>query len=165
MGSRFVANAVIESPWRHTGLLKYFADDWQIAPIYQMQTGLPYSATVSGSAPSPTAAGGINGSGGTARLDIGRNTFTFPNTWIADLRISKQFAATERIRTELSADFFNIANKQNVTAVTGIGGANGTFYSISGTNLVFNGFGVPTNSNSNFVYSPRQIQFGVRVKF
>jgi len=135
-----------------------------MAPIYQIQNGLPYSATVSNSAPGG-AISGINGSGGTNRLDIGRNTFRFPLTWVADLRISKQVSIAERCKLELSTDFFNLANKQNVTAVTGIGGSNGTFYTISGTNLTFNGLGLKTNANSNFVYSPRQIQLGLRIKF
>jgi hypothetical protein len=193
VGRRFVTSAVVESPWHHSGLLKYFADDWQIAPIYQIQTGLPYSANVAGSAPGGIS--GINGSGGANRLDIGRNTFNFPNTWIADFRISKQFSATERIKVELSTDFFNLANKQNVT------GLNMTAYIIQSSGSVTtptgsvtcgNGVGVNplpclnfnnagptptsgpafaplfqsiTNSNSNFIYSPRQIQFGMRVKF
>jgi len=62
-------------------------------------------------------------------------------------------------------DFYNLANKQNVT------GVNGTGYIIGGTpaarTLTFNNgvFGVPNNTNSNFVYSPRQIQIGAKIKF
>ena len=84
---RFVVNAVIESPWHFNGFTKWLANDWQISPILQVQSGLPYSAFVSGSAPNQTAGNitvsGINGSGGTNRLDIGRNTFTQPATLIS----------------------------------------------------------------------------------
>ena len=77
---------------------------------------------------------------------------------------------------------FNIINKPNVMGINTLG------YSIAATNqntssglatcsaaipcLNFNVdknfnpvFGSNTNANSNFVYSPRQIEIGVRVKF
>ena len=162
--NRFVFNGILDSPWRLGGWVGRLANDWELSSIYQVQNGLPYSAVVSGNAPGGTV-GGINGSGGTNRLDIGRNTFRMPGPWIADARISKRVTLTERFKMELSTDFFNLANKQNVTAVSGIGGPNGVFYSIAGNTLTFNGFGVKTNSNSNFIYSPRQIQLGVRLKF
>ncbi len=162
--SRFVFHEIADSPWHLGGLAGRFANDWQLSSIYQAQSGLPYSALVSGDAPGGTVSG-INGSGGTNRLDTGRNTFRRPGPWVADARISKYITLTERFKLELSTDFFNLANKQNVTAVTGTGGASGVFYSVSGNNLTFNGFGVKTNSNSNFIYSPRQIQLGLRLKF
>ncbi len=185
---RFVVNAVIESPWRFNGFTKWLANDWQISPILQVQSGLPYSAFVSGSAPNQAAGNitvsGINGSGGTNRLDIGRNTFTQPSTLIPDIRISKRFPINERYSLELMGDLFNIANKQNIT------GVNTTAYSIVSTGTINtpNGavacsatspclsanvnsntfapvFGSNTSSNSNFVYSPRQIQIGARFHF
>jgi hypothetical protein len=164
-----------------------------MSPILQIQSGLPYSASVSGS--SPTGLGGVNGSNGSNRLDIGRNTFSQPGTWVADLRLSKNFPLTERVKMELSTDFFNLANKQNVT------GVNTTAYSIATSGTVatptgsvpcgngvglnpkpclnFNTtgatptsgapfatvFGTKSNTNSNFTYSPRQIQLGLRIKF
>jgi hypothetical protein len=142
---------------------------------------------VSGNAPSlsptlPETSTGINGSGGTNRLDIGRNTFRQPINWIADIRVSKNFKVTEKYDVELLTDFFNIANKQNVS------GVNNTAYFVStGTvatptgpqtcsaaapclnfnvDSAFNPlFGSTTNTNSNFVYSPRQIQIGAKIKF
>jgi len=185
---RLVLNVVATSPFKADGWAKYLVEGWQISPIYQIQSGLPYSANVSGSGPGGVL-GGINGSNGSNRLDIGRNTFRQPTTWITDLRISKSFAVTERYRMEILTDFFNLANKQNVT------GVNTTAYSIvsTGTILQANGtpvacstaspclssnvspstsatpfaplFGSITNTNSNFVYNPRQIQFGARFHF
>src|SRR5260370_34545130 len=38
---RFVANAVITSPWKRTGWLGWFTNDWQVDPIFQIQDGLP----------------------------------------------------------------------------------------------------------------------------
>jgi hypothetical protein len=163
-------------------------NDWQLSPVFQIQSGLPFSANVSGSAPS--GLGGINGSNGSNRLDIGRNTFSQPGTWVADLRVAKNFPRTERVKMELSTDFFNLANKQNVTGVNTtayFASSTGTVATPSGTVtctaaspcLNFNTtgptptvgapfaplFASRTNSNSNFTYSPRQIQLGLRIKF
>jgi hypothetical protein len=185
--SRFTLTTVMESPWKATGWAKYLVEGWSFSPIYQIQSGLPYSALVSGNSPNPSVANpltstGINGSGGTNRIDIGRNTFSQPINWIADVRLSKHFKVTERYDVELLSDFFNIANKQNVS------GVNTTAYFVStGTVATPNGnvtcsaaapclnfnvdntfnplFGSTTNTNSNFVYSPRQVQIGAKIRF
>lgn len=165
---RFVVNAVANSPWKKTGWLGYITNDWTLAPIFQVQTGLPFSLTTSGNAPGGApGGGGVNGSGGAFRIDaIGRNTFRFPSTYVQDLRLSKTIKYQERYSVELLADVFNLANHSNVTSVVGTGGANGVGYSVSGTTLNFNpSFGTPNAANSNFTYSPRQLQLGVRVKF
>lgn len=182
--NRFVVNAVAESPWKVNGWLGYFTNGWELAPLVQIQNGLPYTLSVSGSAPGGVA-GGINGSNGASRIDVlGRNTFRLPMTWVGDIRLAKRFNFGDRYRLELSTDFFNIANKQNATM------ANNTGYIISasgGTVSTPNGpvtctstspclnfnvnnafspvFGTIVNSNSNFAYSPRQIQLGVRFNF
>jgi hypothetical protein len=156
--NRFVVNAIMTSPWKVNGFMKWLANDWEIAPVYQIQNGLPISVGVSGNAPGGTVSG-INGSGGANRI-LSRNSIRQPATWITDLRVSKSFAVTERYKFELLTDFFNLANKQNVT------GVNTTGYILSGTTLTPNAvFDTRTSSNSNFVYSPRQIQLGARFHF
>jgi hypothetical protein len=187
--SRLSLNAVMESPWHFNGWVQWLVNGWQLSPILQIQSGLPYSASVSGNAPN-TAAGnitqsGINGSGGTNRLDIGRDTFTQPATFVPDIRVSKHFPITERYNLELTADFFNFANVQNITGVnttaysivsTGtINAAGGGTVACSATspclsanvnsNTFAQVFGTNTSSNSNFIYSPRQIQIGARFHF
>jgi hypothetical protein len=188
---RFVINAVANSPWKKDGWLGYITNDWTLAPIFQFQTGLPFSLGTSGNAPGGVpGGGGVNGSGGAFRIDaVGRNTFRFPSTYVQDLRLSKTIKVQERYSIELLADAFNLANHTNVTGVTTLG------YSVStgtvatpGGNVVcssaapclnFNTsgptpttgapfapqIGVPNSANSNFSYSPRQLQLGVRVKF
>lgn len=188
--NRFVMNAVVESPWKKSGWAGWFVNGWQWSPIYQIQNGLPYTLSVSGNAPGG-AVSGINGSGGTNRIDIlGNNSFRLPLAWLVDMRVGKSFSFKERYRLELIADFFNIANKQNAM------GANNNGYSIStgavptpsGTVtcsaaapcLNFNTTGpTPTSgppfapvfgtinsiNNSNFLYTPRQIQLGARFHF
>src|ERR1051326_3645459 len=122
------------------------------------------------------------------RIDtIGRNTFRFPSTYVQDLRLSKTIKVQERYSVELLADVFNLANHTNVTGVntlgysvrTGavdlIGGGTQTCSSAAPC-LEFNTsgkapttgtpftpqLGVPNSANSNFTYSPRQLQLGVR---
>lgn len=169
---RFVVNAVANSPWKKDGWLGYITNDWTLAPIFQFQTGLPFSLTTSGNAPGGVpGGGGVNGSGGAFRIDaIGRNTFRFPSTYVQDLRLSKTIKYQERYSVELLADAFNLANHTNVTGVSTSGysvATTGTGCSTAAPCLNFNAstFGVPNSANSNFTYSPRQLQLGVRVKF
>jgi hypothetical protein len=190
---RFVINAVANSPWKKTGWLGYVTNDWTLAPIFQFQTGLPFSMSTSGNAPGGVpGGGGVNGSGGAFRIDsIGRNTFRFPSTYVQDLRLSKTIKVQERYSVELLADVFNLANHTNVTGVTTTGysvvssgtvalqGGGTQACSSAAPCLNFNTsgatpasgapfapqLGVPNSANSNFIYSPRQLQLGVRIKF
>jgi hypothetical protein len=166
--NRFVLNAIINSPWKKDGWMGVLTNGWEFAPVFQIQNGLPYTLSVSGNAPvpAPVPAGGvlgsINNSGGTNRIDIlGNNSFRLPTTWLTDMRVAKNFSIREKYKVELLTDFFNVANKQNVMSV------NTTGYIISGNNLNFNPtFGTTTGvNNSNFLYTPRQIQLGARVHF
>jgi hypothetical protein len=178
--NRFVANAIMTSPWKVKGWAGWLANGWELSPIVQLQNGLPYTLSVSGNAPAPLGAiGGINGSGGTNRIDIlGNNSFRMPSQWEQDLRVSKTFTFQEKYKLELMTDFFNVPNKQNVMTVNNSG------YSITTTNsittasgtvncstlqpcLKFNpAFGSVTGTNnSNFLWTPRQIQLGARFQF
>jgi len=156
--------------------------------VYQIQNGLPYTLQVDGDDSPGGAVAGINGSNGSNRIDVlGNNSFRQPLTWLLDMRIAKNFAFSERYKLELMADFFNIANKQNVMGVN----QNGYFTAASGTvptptgsvtctaalpcldffdptkpATVGSTFGTTTSvNNSNFLYTPRQIQLGLRVHF
>jgi hypothetical protein len=182
--NRLVVNAVVTSPWSRKGWLGWFTNGWEFSPIYQIQNGLPYTLSVSGTAPNAEVSG-VNGSGGTNRIDVlGNNSFRQPLTWIADMRLAKHFKFQERYDLELIADFFNIANKQNVTSVNNTG-----YFVFTGsatpppgtascstanpcldffspfTGATSSLFGTTTNSNSNFAYTPRQIQLGARFRF
>jgi hypothetical protein len=169
---RVVLNAVAYSPWKTSGWLGYLTNDWMLSPIFQFQTGLPFSLSTSGNAPGGVpGGGGVNGSGGAFRIDaIGRNTFRFPSTYVQDLRLSKTVKVRERYSVEMLADVFNLANHTNVTGVSTSGysvATTGTGCTTTAPCLNFVGatFGTPNSANSNFIYSPRQLQLGVRVKF
>ena len=174
---RFVANAVITSPWHRSGWSNYLVGGWELAPIYQVQNGLPYSLVTTGNAPGGLSTG-VNGSNGRKGLDnIGRNSFTLPRTQVVDLRISKSIPITERYNLEILGEGFNLFNHVNVTTVNTTGyivSTTGTITNANGTVpcsaaspcLNFNApFGTVSNANSNFAYTSRQIQIGVRLKF
>ena len=174
--NRFVFSAVAEVPWKLEGWKGALANGWELAPLFQMQNGLPYSITTStstGAPPSGTGAlltGTINGSGGRNGLPIiQRNAFRMPNTQVMDLRASKHFTFHDRYGVELIGEAFNLFNHLNATSVNTLGYFTGgtaaaptlNFNSGTGTSA----FGAMTNANSNFAYSTRQVQLAARFTF
>ena len=180
--NRLVAWTMLNYPGRSNSWVRYLSDGWHMNPVFQWQNGLPYSAGVSGTQPkggSLSAAGsGMNGSGSSGYLlQLGRNTFRQPSTTVLDCRLQKDLHINERFNLELLGEMFNVLNHQNATVVSG------TAYSINGTatsttpanSLVYqplqgagvnaSGFGAVTNADSNFVYSQRQIQLGMKLDF
>jgi outer membrane receptor protein involved in Fe transport len=180
--NRFVTYLVVQSPWKFHGPLGYLANDFEISPDFQLQSGLPYSVGVSGASaklyvtPGSAAQQSIisttsfNGSAGANRIPgIDRNVFQQPRTWVADLRLSKKIVVMERYKLEFLAEAFNLANHPNVTAV------GTTAYAVStDTTHHVNEF-VPYTStafqsvtginNSNFAYNVRQLQMALRLTF
>jgi len=118
---------------------------------------------------------GINGYGGDDRIyGVGRNTFRYPATWKADLRLAKRFHLGEMRQLELLAESFNLFNHQNVTELETVGysiesgSVNGSFPTLNFLTGLKTGqteFGQPLNINATDFYRPRQIQFGMRVRF
>ena len=76
--------------------------------------------------------------------DLGRNAGTTPWTVFDDLRVAKRIPIGERLNLQLIADMFNIANRNNVAAVSPL----------------FTNAGQPTAA-----YDPRQFQFGMKVSW
>lgn len=186
--NRFVFNAVLDSPWKASGWKGFLINGWELAPIFQEQNGLPFSLTTSGNPPSgyPTFSGGagINGSAGRRSIPgVERNSFRIQNTQVLDLRLSKHFAFKERYGVELIGEAFNLFNHFNPTNQNTLGystacqlnpGAAGNCTAFSTTPGAVNGipvlnfnstFGNITNANSNFAYTPRQVQLAVRLTF
>ena len=101
------------------GWEKYLANDWSLNSAFQLQSGLPYSASLNSSGYASYGAlfSGWNGAGGTSYIPmIGRNTYRYPRDIVQDLRLQKQVPITERYHGELRLDLFNLYNHQNVTA-------------------------------------------------
>lgn len=186
---RFIAAATYRTNVKNLSRwMKESFNGWGIAPIVQMQTGLPYSAGTVNNV-SNSLYGGIIGAGGTARIpDLDRNSFTMPKTSVVDLRISKSFYLDEgntHLRFEILGEAFNLFNHQNITSVytnaycvttspslTAASTAAGCpqVQSLPATTsseyLVGNPlFGTNNNSNSNITYSSRQLQIAGRLYF
>jgi hypothetical protein len=174
-------------------LLSKIVNGFSIAPLFGIASGAPYSPSISGSAPctrlaadalgaagtvcaattlaankiSPISSG-FNGSNGVFRLySTPRNSFRFPTTAGANLRVSRHFRIMEGKNIELMAEAFNVSNHINYTSVaTGLY----TLSSVANLQPAMNyntGFGVLNQANNqdhanNVV---RQFQFGVRFDF
>jgi hypothetical protein len=171
--------AVVSGVWvpRFNGsrTLRLLTDGWRVSPILQVQNGLHFSPTIS-KGPTGAAYSTINGSGGSNRLAIvGRNRFTAPALIQVDLRISKNFyfdKLGEHWRFELLGEVFNLPNHQNITKIsTAAYSASGSTTPVAGATsgvgtLTFNqNFGTYLNSNSNMMFSERQMQLGARLHF
>jgi hypothetical protein len=198
----FGATAIFQSPWKLRGRAGKFANGWMLSGVLQARSGLPYTMRTSGSlAEEFTSAGaaivglgpGMNGSGGDNRAygvgndnivyNIGRNTYRYPGTWKADLRLGKRFDLGKMRQLELLAESFNLLNHQNVTEVEttgyylepgdssgGLPTLNfmaGPFTETNGTTLhpTSTAFGQPLNINATNFYRERQFQFGLRLRF
>ncbi len=132
----------------------------------------------------------MNGSGGDNRVyGVGRNTFRYPDTWKADLRLAKHFDLGESRQLEVLAESFNLFNHSNVTGLETTGysiqssGASGTLPTLCYLTINTNGyascgttttsgqgtplpaFGQPLNINATDFFRERQIELGVRMRF
>ncbi|MGH9522703.1 MAG: TonB-dependent receptor domain-containing protein [Terriglobales bacterium] len=176
----------IYQPHVSNAMLGKIINGFSIAPTFGIRSGRPFTGGISGNAPCTTAAGlytsscptgsikatttGLIGDGGAGRLySMGRNTFRYPTTAGANMRIARRFKIKEGKTVELIADAYNITNHRNIT------GLNGTFYSVSGTQV--NGqlpamnyntsFGAFTSANNQdrVGSTPREFQLGARFTF
>ncbi len=76
--------------------------------------------------------------------NLGRNAGVKPYTVFTDIRFARAFTFSHEIGLQLSADIFNLINKNNTLDV----------------NLLYTAAGTPTAA-----YDPRQFQFGARISF
>jgi hypothetical protein len=189
--NRFVLAGVYQPQTNFRGFKDYLLGGWRISPLFQAQNGLPYTPYVVGHPTTVTLADGqgtcitvagctatlayssLNGSGSSAdRLPwIERNTYKQPSTIVFDMRLGKNFYFNAdrfklgRPRFEVFAELFNVMNHQNIT---GVSNDAYTFGSTTGTTLTpytTTQFGSFTNANSNYTYSPRQLQLAARLHF
>jgi hypothetical protein len=189
--------AIYEAPWKLRGRAGKFANGWMLSGIGQFRSGLPYTMRTSGSLPEDFNPDlimglrpGMNGSGGDNRVygkgsdghpyNIGRNTFRYPATWKADLRLGRRFDLGHSREIEALAESFNLFNHQNVTEVettgytiesgsppstAGTPGTLPTLRFLTGLKPNTTAFGQPLNINATSFYPVRQFQLGLRVRF
>ena len=191
------AMVIYEAPWKLHNLNKLagrLVNGWMISGTGQFRSGLPYTMRTSGSlakefnlttgAAIVGLAPGMNGSGGDNRVygigsdgrnyNIGRNTYRYPATWNADMRLGKRFDLGPMRQLELLVESFNLFNHQNVTELETTGyylepgnpsGGLPTLNFLTGLKANTTAFGQPLNVNATNFYRERQIQLGVRMRF
>jgi hypothetical protein len=164
-------------------------NNWGFSTIFTAETGRPYSPILNlGNLPFVDPAtgvtfngfGGLRGQGGGSDRNIlptlGRDSVYGDNNFRWDLRVSRSFQATERLRVEIFAEGFNILNHSNYN------GFNSTILNsqklvttnapalatpVLLTPLVNqNPFGSPNNDGSQpDGTNARRLQFSLRLKF
>jgi hypothetical protein len=185
------AMAVYEAPWKLRGRAGKLGNGWMLAGVWQARSGLPYTMRTSGSlakefegnSPIIGLGPGMNGSGGDNRIygvgsdntvyNIGRNTFRYPATWKADLRLGKRFDLGHSRELELLAESFNLFNHQNVTELettgyyleSGTPGSPPTLNFLTGLKANTTAFGQPLNVNATNLFRERQLELGLRMRF
>ena len=85
---------------------------------------------------------------------LGRNTLQGPGYASVDLRVARTVKFSERVSGELSLDFFNLFNRTNIRDL----------------NTVYGGIDLTAPPIASFnrprdVFNPRQLQFGMKLKF
>ena len=166
MPNRFTGYALYRLPGLEgKGWYTYLTNNWNVNTSFQMQNGLPYSATVS----NYTGEGIVsdwNGSGGLAIIPgLGLNNYQTPRKIVDDLRLEKDFPFLGRYNWQFLANVFNVANHQNIDGINSLAyklGGSGT----AGTATYQSTFQQVTSSNnSGFLYTPREIQVSGRFTF
>jgi hypothetical protein len=144
---RLTFSGSLEAPHVHlrdASLWRRAADGFQLSYIFTYASALPFNIQTgtdrnNDTNPNDRPAG------------IGRNTgrgFDFASL---DLRLSRRFRLTERLRLEALAEGFNVFNRANLQLPNNV-------YGTGETPRV--GFGTPTAAAD-----PRQLQFGLRLDF
>ncbi len=174
-----VRHRFIFSPVYETGTFKYsenkfvraLLSDYVLTGIFTAQSGLAYSALVSGD---PNA----DGITSTDRVPgTERNQFSTPATYQIDMRVGRIIRFGERYRLSLFAEGFNIFNRSNVQLV------NNTLYAFSNAGTVSGvplpirlstaatNFGTPrtfVSGSPSFTFNSsynREFQLGIRFDF
>ena len=170
--NRFVAYALYSFPnIQSKDWLQYVTNNWSLDDSFQMQNGLPYTASVSSYNSYDAISTDWNGSGGSALIPgIGPNTNKLPRHIVDAIRAQKGFAFGERYNLAVMAQVFNVANHQNYD------GINSTAYILSecGKTCPLQGTATfqsatyqqfTSSNNSGFLYTPREIEISTKFTF
>ncbi len=158
-------------------VLQRLFQGFRVTPIFAAHAGRPYSLDLAGG---PYLSGGhesLNGSGGALYLPtVGRNTLRLPSTAALDLRLSRDFAPTRRLRVQAAAEATNVLNREQISSVnaraylfgTPVAGITPLVFqtaaAIASEGLNTTPFGTPTAASTDTARA-RQVQFNLRVQF
>ena len=149
----------------HAWLAALF-NHWKVAGVTTVGSGRPVSDTVSGDA-------NQDGNGSNDRLPrTSRNSFVGPGYATTDLRLARRIYVGDHLKLELTAESFNLFNRDNPKIVTTSDGfvSNGAQFVQTTKQIGINYFPAQYRISTNFLhptsaYAPRQVQFGLRLVF
>jgi hypothetical protein len=167
---RFVFSGVLSSPegWRRAdGWSKRMLANFTIAPIIELSSGRPFNIitnvdtnndqSTSTDRPSVLADGTLVRPGAFQIGNLGRNRGITHSYASVDLRVSRAFYFSERVRMDLIAEGFNLLNRFNEAAASPL------FTDVNAYGERDSGgryFSRPTAA-----YDQRQFQFGLKLSF
>lgn len=160
---------------RTDAVSRMLVNNWQLSTITTIATGQPLTESLNVSSPLTAAqvtslglpsnlafTSTLNGFGGSTQVPfLGVNTLRLPNVYHVDARISKILPVSERFKTTLNFEVFNLTNTIAYTSLTSRG------YTASGLNISpAAGLGTPTAS-SGFPdgTNARRAQVSIRLEF
>ena len=151
---RAVANFVLEGP------RKTILRDFELSGIITLQSARPFTIFAGFDANNDT-------NPVTDRVgQSARNTYWGDTLKSVDLRLSRNFRISERIKGVLAMDAFNVLNRQNVEEVTSVYGAPDFLGTIP--KHYNDGVGSPANplfGQPRTIFNPRQLQLSVKIFF
>ncbi len=141
-------------------------NNWKFAGVTTYGSGRPINATITGDA-------NRDGNDMNDRLPgVSRNAYVGPDYFTSDLRLSRQFPLSDRMKVELLAESFNFTNRDNKRVdITDDGFVNaaGQFVpydtTVSGKQYPAYFLGSSSFLTPNSAYAPRQVQVGIRFAF
>ncbi len=146
--------------------LKKLFNDWNISGVVTVGSGRPYNARVVGDA------NGDDNTDNDRLPGYSRNAFTGPDYATTDLRLSRTFYLGSRLKLIVLVESFNVFNRSNERVDVSDQGFMNTAATFIPVDRVAGaapypayyqqsaGFTQPTNA-----YAPRQVQFGIRLRF
>lgn len=159
-GHRFVANAVVQSPWkaaRGRGFGHNLLADFTLSGIIVARSFAPFNLNA-----------GFDTIGDrhtdTHRpWGLGRNVGIGPSFFGVDARLTRSFVLSEQAQLQIIAEGFNLLNRTNFRSVNGVVGSR----SIEELPAKLVGHRGPVTEPLAFVsaFDPRQFQFTIRIKF
>jgi hypothetical protein len=158
---RFTMSAVWELPTHNikSTTVRRLVHGFQLSGILLLADGRPFSPSTTGN-PSPNGVfGGLLGDGGSRLPYIGRNTYTLPGANSIDLRIAREIKFSERVRWQLIAEGFNVANRVQVTSIVT------TQYGVAGSTLFPRADFRSVSAAGTNLFRERQFQLGTRLTF
>ena len=125
---RFVANFTATAP--NTGWWRNF----EFSGIITLQAGRPFTLFYGNNTLNDVAGGATDRVGGApiasscpsvdhCKTMVSRNTYTGDPLYAGDLRLSREFHFSDRMRMNLAFDAFNVLNRPNVDEVTSVYGS------------------------------------------